>query len=296
MPGPPQSLNQQGAPVGSCSEWVQVPPVQAAVPPPCQAAVPMSHVTQASPTAPAPVFASGNGEGLARSWQAPGLMPGLLPLGTVPGSVTLAPPPSCGGMVQAINGAHGGGMPPVQNAPPQLVPMTCHPAVYQTIFTPMPKHKGDSTSWPEFRQKWSERVKLLVASGPVDNQILLTQFADAMDSVAKKIIEARRAEDDTLTYQQFFAEIDAHFSKSARQSSRARLESICLKSTYGTRMTMKEFEAFDAEFRLLRSECREVGDEEAKRLYQRALPTFLIENLQKKYCEKSNPRPSFCVA
>ena len=150
----------------------------------------------------------------------------------------------------------------------------------------MPKHKGDSTSWPEFRRKWTERVKLLCASGPVDGQILLTQFADAMDPVTKKIIEARRAEDEALTYQQIFAEIDARFSKSARQSSRARLETICLKASYGTRMSMKEFEAFDAEFRLLRSECKEVGDEEARRLYQRALPEFLIESLQRKIMRK----------
>ena len=197
--------------------------------------------------------------------------------------------PPADGMVQAIAGAHAqasSSAPPASFSPPQLLPVSCHPAVYQQIFTPMPKHKGDSTTWPEFRRKWLERVKLLSASGPVDNQILLMQFADAVDPITRKIIEARRAEDDGLTYQQIFAEIDGRFSKSARQSSRARLESIFLKSSYGIRMTMKDFEAFDAEFRLLRSECKEVGDEEAKRLYQRALPTFLIENLQKKILRK----------
>ena len=49
---------------------------------------------------------------------------------------------------------------------------------------------------------------------------------------------------------------------------------------------MKEYEAFDAAFRLLKSDCKEISEDEAKRLYGRALPRFLIENLHKELLKR----------
>ena len=100
--------------------------------------------------------------------------------------------------------------------------------------------------------------------------------------------EARKAEDDGLTFAQIFSEVDTCFSKGAKLSTRAKLENICLKSPYGTKLTMKEYETFDAEFWLLKSECRDVSEEETKRLYERALPRFLIESLHKELLRRED--------
>jgi len=124
------------------------------------------------------------------------------------------------------------------------------------------------------------------ASGPVDDRILISQFCESMDAVTKKIIKAKRAENPQLTFAEIFKEVYAKFTKSAKNTSRVRLETISLKSTVGGRLTMREFENFDAEFRILKSECPEIAEDEAKRLYQRALPTFLIESLQKELLKK----------
>jgi len=243
-----------------------------------------------------------NAHGLAESMSAP---PALAPIGGAPFtvsplSVMLAPMPgqlgAQTGNVNAINGSHQSfshSIPP-QPQLPQLMPISCHPAVFASMNTPLPKFKGDPHAWPEWKRKWQERVGFMHASGPLDDRILVSQFSESMDAVTKRIIEARRAENPNLTFGEIFKEIDAKFTKSAKNTSRGKLENLCLKSMVGNRLTMRDYENVDAEFRILRSECPEVGNNEAKRLFQSALPTFLIESLQKELLKKEkNPRAIF---
>ena len=132
------------------------------------------------------------------------------------------------------------------------------------------------------------------ASGPIDDRVLISQFCECMDPVTKKIIEAKRAENSALSFADIFADVDAKFTKSARNTSRAKLESLSLKNSSGGRLNLRDYESFDAEFRILRSECPEIGEDEAKRLYQKALPLFLIEFLQKDLLKKEkHPRAFF---
>ena len=68
---------------------------------------------------------------------------------------------------------------------PQLMSISCHPAIFATISNAVQKFRADSANWPEFKRKWQERLGLLQASGPVDDKILLAQFLDCMDNVTK---------------------------------------------------------------------------------------------------------------
>ena len=85
-----------------------------------------------------------------------------------------------------------------------------------------------------------------MASGPFHDRILISQFCDSMDPVTRKIIEARRAENPNTTVADVFKEVDEKFTKSAKNTSRVKLESITLKRSVGGGLTMKEFENFDA--------------------------------------------------
>jgi hypothetical protein len=87
--------------------------------------------------------------------------------------------------------------------------------VYARVSTPIPKFHGDSAGLHDWKRKWSERVGLMLASGPVDDRILVSQFCDSMDPVTRKIIEARRAENPNLSFGEVFKEIDEKFTKSA---------------------------------------------------------------------------------
>ena len=49
---------------------------------------------------------------------------------------------------------------------------------------------------------------------------------------------------------------------------------------------MLDFSTFDAEFRILRADCKGMGDDEARNLYQCALPIFLAEAVQKQILRK----------
>ena len=183
-------------------------------------------------------------------------------------TVTLAPmPSSCVGQVNTL-GSHPSSstqfIPTSTVTPmPSLVPITCHPAVFATISAPLQKFRGDSAGWAEFKRKWTERLGLLQASGPVDDRILLAQFVEAMDQATKRQIEARRAEEPTLSYAQIFAEVDNQFSRTVRHCSRAKLQNLTLRWVKGEKMSMKDYNSFDAEFRILRADCQETGEEEA---------------------------------
>ena len=120
------------------------------------------------------------------------------------------------------------------------------------------------------------------ASGPVDDRILISQFCESMDPVTRKIIEARRAENSALIFADIFKEVDAKFTKSAKTTSRTKLETITLRSAVGGLLTMREFENFDAEFRILKRECPEVGEVETKRVYHGRCPHFSLN-----VCEKN---------
>ena len=123
-------------------------------------------------------------------------------------------------------------------------------------------------------------MRIIQASGQIDDAIIFAQFLECLDSVTKKIVDARRAEQPNLTFKELFNEIDARFTRNSKQVSRSKLEQLSLKSFNSTRMTMKEFEAFDAEFRLLKTECSDMSEDEAKRLFEKSLPKFLIEKIQ----------------
>jgi hypothetical protein len=155
----------------------------------------------------------------------------------------------------------------------------------------MQKFRGESAAWPEFRRKWMERLGLLQASGPVDEKILLTQFLECVDPTTKREIEARRAEEPNLGYQQIFHEVDQRFSRTVRQTSRAKLQALNLQWVKGERVTMREFSKFDADFRILKADCRGMGEDEAKNIYQSALPLFLAEAVQKELLRKER-RPT----
>ena len=101
----------------------------------------------------------------------------------------------------------------------------------------MQKFRGESAQWPEFRRKLFERLGLLQASGPVDEKILLTQFLECVDPTTKREIEARRAEEPNLGYQQIFHEVDQRFSRTVRQTSRAKLQALNLQWAKGERVT-----------------------------------------------------------
>ena len=181
---------------------------------------------------------------------------------------------------------------PVYTTPtPQLLPIACHPALFASINAPMQKFRGESAAWPEFRRKWMERLGLLQASGPVDEKILLTQFLECVDPTTKREIEARRAEEPNLGYQQIFHEVDQRFSRTVRQTSRAKLQALNLQWVKGERVTMREFSKFDADFRILKADCRGMGEDEAKNIYQSALPLFLAEAVQKELLRKER-RPT----
>ena len=171
------------------------------------------------------------------------------------------------------------------------MPISCHPAIFATISNPVQKFRGDSANWPEFKRKWQERLGLLQASGPVDDKILLAQFLDCMDNVTKRQIEARRAENAHMSYQQIFDEVDLQFSRTVKQTSRAKLQTLTLQWSKGERITMKDFNSFDAEFRILRADCKGMSDDEARNLYQCALPIFLAEAVQKQILRKER-RPN----
>ena len=242
---------------------------------------------------------TGGNAGLAAMGTPPlfGMAPSAAPA-VMPVPLMMAPLPSAMGpsaQINAITSAHESpqsAATPAQISP--LLPLTCHPAIYATISTPIPKFKGDSNAWPEWKRKWNERMGLMRASGPLDDRILVSQFCESMDAVTKKIIDARRAENPDLTFGEIFQEVDVKFTKSARNTSRGKLEQMQLISAVHGKLTMREWENFDADFRILRSECSEIGDEEARRLFQKALPVFLIEHLQKELLRREkNPRAVF---
>ena len=54
---------------------------------------------------------------------------------------------------------------------------------------------------------------------------------------------------------------------------------------------MREFSKFDADFRILKADCRGMGEDEAKNIYQSALPLFLAEAVQKELLRKER-RPT----
>ena len=120
----------------------------------------------------------------------------------------------------------------------------------------------------------------------MDDKILLSQFLDCLEGVTKRQVEARRAEDPDLSYQQIFDDVDMQFSRTVKQTSRAKLQKLTLENAGKSWISMKDFHTFDAEFRILRADCKGMSDDEARNLYQCALPGFLAEAVQKQLLGK----------
>ena len=160
------------------------------------------------------------------------------------------------------------------------------PGPFRVNQHPHAKILGESAQWGKFRLKRIERLGLLQASSLVDETILLTQFIECVDPINKREVEARRAEEPNLGYQQIFHEVDQRFSRTVRQTSRAKLQALNLQWVKGERVTMREFSKFDADCRILKADCRGMGEDEAKNIYQSALPLFLAEAVQKELLRK----------
>jgi hypothetical protein len=120
----------------------------------------------------------------------------------------------------------------------------------------------------------------------VGDKILLSQFLDCLEGVTRRQVEARRAEDPDLSYQQIFDDVDMQFSRTVKQTGRAKLQKLTLENAGKSWISMKDFHTFDAEFRILRADCKGMSDDEARNLYQCALPGFLAEAVQKQLLRK----------
>ena len=112
-----------------------------------------------------------------------------------------------------------------------------------------------------------------------------------MDNVTKRQIEARRAENAHMSYQHIFDEVDLPFSRTVKQTNREKLQTLTLQCSKGEIITMKDFNSFDAELRILGADCKGMSDDEAGNLYQCALPIFLAEAVQKQILRKER-RPN----
>ena len=102
-----------------------------------------------------------------------------------------------------------------------------------------------------------------------------------MDPTTKREIEARRAEEPNLSYQQIFQEVDQRFSRTVKQTSRAKLQALTLQWVKGERVTMREFSKFDADFRILKADCRGMGEDEAKTFTKVPSPYSLPKQCKK---------------
>lgn len=121
---------------------------------------------------------------------------------------------------------------------------------------------------------------MLNASGPVPEAFVFPRWVESLDNATAKIMKARNAQNPCANnYERLWGELDAKMGRSAAQTQRGKLE--CLALNWQGRVTMKDFDLFDAEFRLAASDQSYLTQREAAFIYARKLPSFLLEKVEK---------------
>ena len=93
-------------------------------------------------------------------------------------------------------------------------------------------------------------------------------------------MKARHAQGSSAnSYEKLWGELDTKMSRTSNQTQRGKLESLSL--SWAGRVTMRDFELFDAEFRMIRSDQKFLSEREAAFLYAKKLPNFLLEKVEK---------------
>ena len=121
-----------------------------------------------------------------------------------------------------------------------------------------------------------EHLALLNASGPVADQLIFQRWLESLDTATAKIMRVKASENPSInSYTKLWNELDAKMGRNASQSQRGKLESLQL--SWSGRVTMKDFELFDAQFRVVASDQSFLSQREASFAYARKLPHFLLE-------------------
>lgn len=163
---------------------------------------------------------------------------------------------------------------------PTMVSSAFHPLTYSMTNKPPPRFSGQAIDFPEYKRAWEEHLMLINAAGQVPEPLIFQRWLETLDHTNAKIMRARASQlPNTSCYQKLWEEFSAKMGRNASQSQRGKLESLTL--SYQGKVTMKDFELFDSEFRLLTSGLNSLSQKEASFAYCRKLPNFLLEKIEK---------------
>ena len=86
-------------------------------------------------------------------------------------------------------------------------------------------------------------------------------------------MKARHAQGSSAnSYEKLWGELDTKMSRTSNQTQRGKLESLSL--SWAGRVTMRDFELFDAEFRMIRSDQKFLSEREAGFFLCKEAPEF----------------------
>ena len=139
-----------------------------------------------------------------------------------------------------------------------------------------PKFSGRSQDFPQFWIDWERYLRKISMGKEIENALKLELWESALDETNQKFLRMRQTEvGGALSYQEEVARVQAKYSRDQNVGARKRWEEVFIYNQ--GKITSREWEDFEVNFRTAWKNVKDTTPEEARRVLLAKLPPFTLK-------------------
>jgi len=192
-----------------------------------------------------------------------------------------------------VEGSNGRGTPPPDSSvgaiPVGIPTFGMFNPMLNNLFTQLkaPQFTGKAEDWQNFKKEWLKYLNLLKSSTPggqLPDNVLLQALKSSLDTQTQRILVKREELDTSITYIQFWGELETEYETDLTNKHRAAWKSVKLDDPEN--LTFKNWRKFITEFEIRRNRIEDWTEiEEYQLIMQNLFSTW-----RKKIMEEEGKR------
>ena len=138
-----------------------------------------------------------------------------------------------------------------------------------------PKFSGRSQDWLQFQDEWERYLRKLASGNEIPDAQKLELLESCLDEVSQKQLRLLLKESGGgLTFNEEWSKLDLIHSKNQEFGTRKKWQEVTLFNQ--GKVTTREWQEFEVNFKLARQGVKDVSEGEAKRLLLQKTPPFIL--------------------
>ena len=139
-----------------------------------------------------------------------------------------------------------------------------------------PKFTGKAQDWPQFEQDWQRYLRKVTMGAEITDTAKIGLWEGCLDETNFKFLQMRMAETDgKLTFNEEYARMQSKYARDLPTTARSKWNGVTLYNP--GRVTIREWEDFEADFKCAWHNVKNASEEEAMRMLLGKILVFVFK-------------------